>query len=275
MTKEQVAAGLELVVKQGLSIAQAARELKVPRHALFRWLEKEPAYQEHCELKKSKAAANLEKVLQLAGQGLNASVIALEVGLNEGTVLTWLKSAWIEAAPTTTLSCPACGESMEQEALYFWSCQCGAEWWPSDETVPEDIEEWSTGARVRPDGGEAAQAMAARLYGPRVDSFDRPKTERLVRAMAGTGFTSRVIAERLNAEGLTNSRGAPWTRAGVQFFCKRMCIPLRGPEAVPRTGDGGVHPWRKDESIRYAQVKARGDKYGKLSNMPNSDGNQK
>ncbi|WP_161822341.1 recombinase family protein [Sporotomaculum syntrophicum] len=299
-------------VLAGATVVEVAHELGVDSDLLNMRLLKLPEYREYREqyrqaLEQKKAAA-----LALARQGYSPAVIARKVEAPEGTVNNWMKRAGIDTSISGNddMTCPECGGTMKKQELFFWQCECGAEFWPPDEQVPDDPDEWTRPWRVRTDDGAAVAILMQRLYNEGNDAVriaaalneaghltprgrpwtrtnvlahlkrhgimagsedyqaQRERINEIVLSMAGHGYNSRDIADRLNMEGFKTNRGREWTLDAVY---KLIRISLKSDAYLPFNkgvarikalkgtlkGDKNNHPWVKDEEIRRAAVKAR------------------
>ncbi len=171
------------------------------------------------------------------------------------------------------LDCPQCatGKLIKRE-LYFWQCGCGAEFWPDEESIPEDCDKWMAIPLAMQSGQGEAVAMIRRLWGegkgkteicaalndagiltPRgkpwarinllaymrrngIENASRAEAIKIIESMAGrTGISCKTIAERLNAEGYKTSRNEAWTMNGVRKVIRetlKMDVPLKRANAL-------------------------------------------
>lgn len=148
-------------------------------------------------------------VLDLARQGYSPAAIAQKTGVHRSTAASWLKPA----APVDTddLACPECGGAMKKQELFFWQCECGAEFWPPEDQVPDDPDEWTVPEHVRAEGLVELFKLARRLH--------------------EKGAEATEIAAALNEGGLKSPRGKkPWTGDNVRKYLTRWGLVAAGDD---------------------------------------------
>lgn len=96
ITEEQLAAALELVILQGLTVVDVATKFRVSEKALYSRLLRSQQYQEYRDRQKVKEAKDREKVLVLGRSGFSARVIARELNISVSTARGWLLKAGID-----------------------------------------------------------------------------------------------------------------------------------------------------------------------------------
>jgi len=241
----------------GEEVSQIAKDLGTSYHVIQQLLAKNPDYREYRQQQDQALEDKKQQAIDLGKQGYHVAGIARRIGASEAGVRRWLNAAGIDTSNDATddLSCPACaGGTMTKRELFFWKCGCGAEFWPCEDQVPEEPDEWTRPWRLRvEDSGmvammrrlydegrnavEIAQALNdagyktakgsswsrgntvnyLKKYGIMPDyKAQRERVLEICKAMAGKqGISCKDIADRLNREGLKTSRNQPWTMHSV------------------------------------------------------------
>jgi len=206
---------IEEVLKKvlaGAAVVEVAREMGMDSDILNMRLLKLPEYREYRQQYRRELEAKKAAALDLARQGFSPAVIARKAGIHENTVNSWMKRAGIDTtiSGNDDLFCPECGGTMKKQDLFFWRCECGAEFWPCDKQVPEDPEDWTRPWRLRTEDGDDLVKLMQRLY--------------------NEGNNAIQIAAALNAAGHLTPRGKPWARANVLAHLKRNGIMATGED---------------------------------------------
>lgn len=210
--KQETLAALQKVLA-GLTVAEVARSMGVDPEALRQRLSRLPEYREYRERERRELEGKQEQVLELARQGYSPAVVARITGLPEETVYGWTRRAGISTTPTATddLPCPECGGRMSKQELFFWKCcSCGAEWWPPEDVVPEDPDDWARPWRLRTE-----------------DAADMLK---LIKRLHDEGKNAAEIAEVLNQAGYKTFTGRPWRRQNLVEYMKHHGIMANSEE---------------------------------------------
>lgn len=185
------------LAREGHRSRAISRKLGIGRTTVHSWLKEagiEPITTDNTEQRK--------QTLKLAYAGVQPAVIARQVGITPQTVRKWLREAGFNTfyGADASLPCPECDGKMVKQELFFWKCSsCGAEWWPPEDMVPENPDEWTTEARLAVD----------------------PATLTLVQELLDEGRSYREISEILNREGYRPVRGDEWTESAVELFVRR------------------------------------------------------
>lgn len=182
------------LAREGMFPHTIAKKLGISGHTTTKWIREAGIAVGH----DAHYAARRREVIKLAWRGYTAAAIARMTGDAEKSVHTWMKEAGFNTAwdGDSTLPCPACGGRMEKQELFFWKCNCGGEWWPPEDMVPDNPEEWTTAARLAVD----------------------PSVVTTIRQLLDEGKTYPEIAAALNEAGHKPAKGAIWTRSTVKHF---------------------------------------------------------
>lgn len=294
ITADEFKQAFELVVHQGMQIKDVAKILDISHSALLARLHRNAAYLEHLDKKYNELEAKKQQARLMIQKGMKPKEVAKQLGFNRTAVTRWAREVGINTKhiPTSNLTCPACKGIMKKQDLYFWICDCGAEWWPAEEHLPESLDDWAAPYRVI-DGESTILEIITRMieqghtnreicthlnengyYSPtgkewekcnftqfllrrgfRRSHSDRELVEKIIKDMALAGHMAKTIVERLRAEGLTSTQGTDWCISAITRLCRQWGIKLQGKSGKGRKPTGGKHPWRLDESARIASVK--------------------
>lgn len=221
--------------------------------------------------------AKWEKVIALALCGYAGLSIARQVKVNKETVQRWLGGIGLDISREDgiTLPCPECGGRMVKQPLFYWNCQCGAEWWPPDKFVPDDPDAWNATCRLEASteasvlgiiehlhnegktNAEIAEALNQAGYTTalgvpwtdknisriivekiRPGNEERKRIEEICRTMALEGYNCREIADRLNAAGFKRPRRKqPWNKHAVYKLIRQLL-----PDLQMKNGHHGIGP---------------------------------
>jgi transposase-like protein len=204
--KQETLEALQKVLA-GLSVAEVARDMGIDPEALRQRLSRFPEYRKFREKERREFEEKREQVLKLARQGYSPAVVARTTGLPEETVYGWIRRAGISTNPLADddFPCPECGGRMSKQELFFWKCcSCGAEWWPPEEMVPEDPDDWIRPWRLRTEDAAGMLKLIKRLH--------------------DEGRNAAEIAEILNQAGYKTFKGLPWKRQNLVEYMKRHGI---------------------------------------------------
>ncbi len=151
------------------------------------------------ELQKKKREA-----VELGKRGHNIQSIARQVELSPSAVLYELRDAGIDTSITATdnMECPACSGVMLKQELFFWKCECGAEYWPAEEQVPDDPDDWTRPWKLTFDKADMVYKEMKRMF---VEEYKN----------------AVEIAKELNEKGYTTKNGKQWKRENVLEYLKR------------------------------------------------------
>lgn len=244
-----------------------------------------------------------KKVLAMALKGHSLAFIARETGCQRPTVFRWLRAiGWNTSVNgEANLPCPACEGKMKKQEVFYWKCECGAEWWPPDDLVPDNPEEWNF--VLRPGIDEEALIIIKKMleegkkkteivevlnnagfktekghtwtwknlskFCSRKNLFnysfknDRKEALEIIKTMILKGYSCNKIADYLNAKGLKRANGQPYDRVNV-FKAVSNNLKLRAPREglvahvnLPERMKSKIHPWKRDESVRYVKVRRK------------------
>lgn len=204
--KQETLEALQKVL-HGCTVAEVARSMGIDPDLLQQRLSRFPEYREYRERKSRELEEKQKQVLDLARQGYSPAAVARKTGLPERTVYGWMRQAGISTSPGAAddLPCPECDGKMVKQELFFWKCSsCGAEWWPPEEMVPEDPEDWVRPWRLRTEDAAGMLKLIKRLH--------------------DEGKNAAEIAKALNQAGYRTFMGKPWKKQNLVDYMKRHGI---------------------------------------------------
>lgn len=283
----------DLILK-GHSLSQAARELDIPRQKLSKALNKYQPYTDYRESTRADYENKRQQALRLAREGFACFLISQKLGLNQSTVFGWLSDESINTGRTgkEVFLCPACGDSMTRQDFFFYICNsCKSEWWPSEDSLPEDVDDWTRPWRVVNDTGDAALSLMKRLRedGKQLKEIsielneqqllsptgrpwtakllqkymsrrgllgtykeDRTEIDRIITDLAGRyGVKLQFIADRLNEKGFKTVRQRDWTADAVQKVIRDRIEPDAGK--LKLRGNFGVYVKCRSQGLSKGQ----------------------
>ena len=208
--REAVLQGALQRVLAGESAREVARDTGYSHGGLLGALKDTfPAYNEYRQAQESSLKKVQAEVLERVLAGERPSKVAREMGLPKGTVDTWLHSspayqALRKAITTDEMVCPCCKGTLERQELFFWLCECGVEFWPDEETIPEDPGEWWLPPTARHYGLTPALNM--------------------IRDMREEGRMNTEIVDALNAAGYTTIQGKKWNPCSLHEYTRKFNI---------------------------------------------------
>ena len=157
---------------------------------------------------------------EVINNGRTAYAVARELDLNPETLSKRLRKLpeyrehRERATLTEDMSCPCCaGGTLEKQELFFWKCDCGSEFWPCEEQVPEDPDQWELTPLAQVSGQGDALA--------------------LIRQLHSEGKNAAEISQALNEAGHKTPRDADWSRSNLLQYMKRHGV-IQGDYAEQR-----------------------------------------
>lgn len=198
---------LREILEKKTTAYRFSREQGVHPEALSSRLRRIPEYIEFREAEKQRKNALREEALALGQQGFTPAAISKKLEIKEGTARDWLQQAGIDTSVSvdTSIICTVCNGTMEKKDLFFFICEsCKSEFWPPEESLPEDPDSWRLPGRITFEKGDTALVM--------------------IRNLKTAGKLAPDIAAALNAAGIKTARGRDWTAENVRDYSKRYDI---------------------------------------------------
>jgi hypothetical protein len=149
---------------------------------------------------------NLIYALSQVKKGRTAYDVADELGTNRETLGRRLRElpeyrAHRQKLQSEDLVCPNCEGALVKQELYFWQCKCGVEFWPDEDSIPDNPDEWQVTPLAKLSGQGDALIMIKDLH--------------------NRGKMIVEIVEVLNAAGHKTPRGTAWSRNNLSGYMKR------------------------------------------------------
>ncbi len=214
----------------GRSAYDVAADLGVAYGTMMRRVNEIPAYREYKQSQKKGREAVLKDALGRITSGEDPKAVAESIGYSRGGLLNSLAAfpeyqahrqeveaqqarARLERAERPrrravqtdeSLDCPGCSGTLEKRELYFWQCDCGCEFWPSEDNVPENPDTWFLPAALR--NSKVGEALV------------------LIKDMRLQGYSNTETAERLNSEGYTTISGKRWNPTNLHDHIRKFDI---------------------------------------------------
>jgi hypothetical protein len=249
-------------VLAGETIVEVARDMGMPRYRVGEWLRRIPKYQEHRE----QAAISEDLMCPSCGGTMQKQELYFwKCGCGAEW---WPAEKTIPENPDEWLVTPLAQHTGTGEALsLMWKL------YEEGKSTAEIAEALNEAGHKTPKGAKWQSRYIFKylkrhgLVKPDRYTEQHAKVLEICREMAGKqDVTCKDIADRLNAVGLRTRRNTPWTMHSVREIIRytlKLDVKLYGTKGVGIRKireiklDDGPHPWRRDEDVRRAKIKAR------------------